>query len=196
MYQNGSQEGGGCGSSLVVLIVLVILVAFGINQCTHSQTPTTTVTENSVTASEQASRVNNLLQASKASRSSVKVAYDDVNSCQNLPGDATIFSDAVSQRKQQLAEVATLQTSALPQGAEMKSQLTKAIQSSLQADHAFLIWAQQSEHNCPGQAPHTAAYHSAMAASTDATTYKRGFLGTWNAIAAQEGLPTETQADI
>jgi len=96
------------------------------------------------------------------------------------------------QRQTEYDQAQTLQTGALSNGAELKSDLTQALSASLSADNDYLTWAQQQEADCqPGTTP-----PGIDSANTQALNDKTSFIGRWNPIAEQYGLQQETQATM
>lgn len=145
------------------------------------------------TPSEQAAAQNlaNLLAQSATDRSAITSAVNDVNNCgSDLSGDASTFQQAASSRQQLLGQLAQLPDgSALP--AQLLQDLTGAWQASQQADKDFAAWA--GDENTNGCTPNDSADANFQAASgpdNQATADKKAFVGEWNPIASQYGLPT------
>jgi hypothetical protein len=81
---------------------------------------------------------------------------------------------------------------ALQNGAALKSDLTKALSFSLKADDDYLAWAQQQAISCqPGSPP-----ANATAEGKQAVNYKTLFVGLWNPVANNYGLPATAVANI
>ena len=97
----------------------------------------------------------------------------------------------VSQRNTEVKQASALSTAALPNGAQVKSDLLTALQASLTADSDYLAWAQQERSGCkPGGT--TSSYNAAISSDSQAATAKQTFAGVWNPIAATYGLPKQT----
>ena len=59
------------------------------------------------------------------------------------------IQQATAGRQRELSQASGLSTGLLPNGAALMSDLTQALQYSVNADNAYLSWAQQQENNLP-----------------------------------------------
>jgi hypothetical protein len=144
-------------------------------------------------ANQEAVAVNNLLESSASSRTTLVTAVNDVGSCTDLSTAATTIQNVASQRSTELSEASALSTGALPNGAALQSDLVNLLQYSMQADQDFQRWAQQMISNgCTDPAPETGKYQAGFSASKQAGVAKTAFLKLWNPIAVQQGLPTRS----
>jgi hypothetical protein len=150
------------------------------------------------TASAQQQGADNLsalLSQSVSDRGAINSAYNDVQSCgPTLGQDQATFQQAVTSRQGLLSRLGTMPgASALPAG--MISSLTQAWQASITADQDFAAWAQDESANCvPGGSDANLA--AATGPDDQATQDKTAFVGSWNPIAQQYGLPTYSQDQL
>ena len=142
----------------------------------------------STLASRQAAALNNLLGSSAATLKALQGAVSEVFSCTNLSSAVGQIQNVVNQRSTEYSQASALSTSALANGAAMKSDLIAALRSSLDADKDFLTWAQQQLN--PGCAPtaQSSAYNAAYNASQQAGASKKAFIQVWDPVAAQYGI--------
>jgi hypothetical protein len=115
-----------------------------------------------------------------------------VGNCTDVPGSIDTINAVRNQRQAEYAQAQDLSTDALPNGAALKTDLTKALSFSLKADDDYLAWAQGRTVSCqPASQP-----ASATAAGDQAVNYKSQFVGLWNPVAITYSLPTATVATI
>ncbi|MGE5134870.1 MAG: protein kinase domain-containing protein [Gemmatimonadota bacterium] len=143
-------------------------------------------------ARAQATDISNLLQTGHGSSTQLSDAAANIRTCTNVPQNVQVIQQVRDQRQAELSQAQTLSVNALSNGAQLKTSLVQALQDSLTADDAYLTWAQQQEASCtPGSQSSDAA-----AADAQAVSSKQAFIGRWNPVAAQYGLPRETVASI
>ena len=119
-------------------------------------------------------------------------ATNNAQGCIDLPRSVRQIRHVRDQRQTEYDQAQTLQTGALSNGAELKSDLMQALSASLIADNDYLNWAQQQEADCQaGTAP-----PGIDSANTQAGNDKTSFIVLWNPIAEQYGLQQETQASM
>jgi serine/threonine protein kinase len=139
-------------------------------------------------ASGQAAAVNNLLSASAATLKALQGAVSEVFDCTNLSSAVRQIQNVVNQRSTEYNQASALSTSAVANGAAVKSDLIAALRDSLDADKDFLTWAQQQLN--PGCTPtaQSSAYNAAYNASQQAGASKKAFIQVWDLVAAQYGI--------
>jgi serine/threonine protein kinase len=139
-------------------------------------------------ASRQAAAVNNLLSSSAATLEALQGAVSEVSNCTNLSSAVRQIQNVVNQRSTEYNQASALSTSALANGAAVKSDLIAALRNSLDADKDFLTWAQQQLN--PGCTPtaQSSAYNAAYNASQQAGASKKAFIQVWDLVAAQYGI--------
>lgn len=143
-------------------------------------------------ASAEATDVSNLLASGDNSDDLLVSATNNAQNCIDLPRSVRQIRQVRDQRQAEYDQAQTLQTGALSNGAELKSDLTQALSASLSADNDYLTWAQQQEADCQaGTAP-----PGISSANTQALNDKTSFIGLWNPIADQYGLQQETTSTM
>jgi hypothetical protein len=144
-------------------------------------------------ASQQAAAVNKLLSSSAAARTALQHAVSQAGSCTNVSGAVSQIQGVVKERNLEYSQAAALPTSALADGATLRSDLLTMLRDSLSADKDYLSWAeQQAGSGCTQGAPPDAA----AAADQLAGTAKNAFLKVWNPVAAEYGLPQKSATSI
>jgi serine/threonine protein kinase len=191
------------GTSAVVAAIAVVAVvgfhAAASPSASSSQNGTvgTSASGGTSSASQQAAQINDLLDSSAVSRQSLTSAVQDVDGCSNLDSAVAAISAVVNQRSDEYSQASGLSTSALPNGAALRSDLLSALGYSVTADKGFLTWAQEELNGgCSGTAQLTPAYGDGVTASAKAVTAKNSFLELWNPVASSQGLPTRSQQGI
>ena len=149
-----------------------------------------------VQASQQAAALSSLLTSSAAARTTLHNAVSQVGACTNLPGAVSQLQAVVTQRASQYGQASALSTSALPDGARMKSALMTALGTSLTADRDYLIWAQQQLNGGCTPTGQSGAYTAAYSASQRADAAKQAFVQVWNPVAARYGIKQDSPRDI
>ena len=147
-------------------------------------------------ASRQAAAVNTLLGSSGATRKALQGAVSDAGHCTNLPSAISRIQRVVNQRSTEYHQAQALTTAAIPDGTTVKSDLTAALRSSLNADRAYLTWAQQQQANGCVPTSQSSAYSAATTAGAEADAAKRAFVRVWNPVAAKYGVPRTTPTSI
>jgi serine/threonine protein kinase len=142
----------------------------------------------STLASRQAAAVNILLSSSAATLKALQGAVSEVSNCTNLSSAVRQIQNVVNQRRTEYNQASALSTSALANGAAVKSDLIAVLRNSLDADKDFLTWAQQQPN--PGCTPtaQSSAYNAAYNASQQAGASKKAFIQVWDPVAAQYGI--------
>jgi hypothetical protein len=164
---------------------------------TVQSTSSTESPSDSSAVHDQASQLNALLTQSGTARGSVVDAVAAVSSCADVSAGASALAAAADSRQDALDQLESLDTDALPHGAQLRSTLRTALQKSLEADQYFAAWAQSVQRGgCGGSAPHDSQYQVGIQASREATAAKHQFVRLWNPIAASEGLPSLEEKDI
>jgi serine/threonine-protein kinase len=155
---------------------------------TSAPSPSPSPSSASTLASRQAAAVNNLLGSSAATLQALQGAVSEVFNCTNLSSAVRQIQNVVNQRSTEYKQASALSTSALANGAAVKSDLIAALRNSLDADKDFLTWAQQQL--SPGCTPTTqsSAYNAAYNASQQAGASKKAFIQVWDLVAARYGI--------
>ena len=146
-------------------------------------------------ASRQAAAVNDLLSSSAATRKALQGAVSKARDCTDLSSAVSQIQNAVNQRNAEYNQASALSTSALADGTIVKTDLTVALRSSLDADRDYLAWAQQLKLGCAA-ATQSSAYNAAYQADQLANAAKEAFIQVWNPVAAQYGIRQESPGSI
>jgi hypothetical protein len=169
------------------------------SRATPSRSPSVSPTSSpsaSATASEQAAALSTLLTSSAAARAALHDAVRQVDACTNLPNAVSQLQGVVNQRVGESSRASSLPTSALPDGAAVKSELIGALSSSLKADRDYLTWAQQQLAGGCTPSNQSSAYNAAVGASQQANTEKEAFIQVWNPVAARYGIKPDSARSI
>jgi hypothetical protein len=168
-----------------------------VQSTSSTESPSTESPSDSSAVHDQTSQLNALLAQSGAARGSVVDAVAAVSSCADVSAGANALAAAANSRQDALDQLESLDTEALPHGAQLMSTLRTALQKSLEADQHFAAWAQSVQRGgCDGSAPHDSQYQAGTQASREATAAKHHFVQLWNPIATSEGLPRLEEKDI
>ena len=159
-------------------------------RATPSRSPAPTL------ASEQAAALNMLLTSSAAARTALHDAVTQVRGCTNLADAVSRLQGVVNQRVGEYSRASALPTSALPDGAVMKSELIGALSSSLEADRDYLTWARQQRAGGCTPSDQSSAYDAANGASQVANTAKETFVQVWNPVAAKYGIKPDSARSL
>jgi hypothetical protein len=136
------------------------------------------------------------LRQSAAVRPTVQAAISNVQNCSEDPSTAAAtIQQAITTRQGILQGLQTLSVSGLPNGTQLVSALTTAMQNSLNADtdyHAWMADLVSSGNTCGSNPNQDSNYVNGGTASSDATTSKNAFLSLWNPMAPTYGQQTYT----
>jgi hypothetical protein len=141
------------------------------------------------TAAQQAAAVNKILGSGRTARGHLP---SRLTTCDNVSAGVPGFQQVVQDRQQELSQSRGLKVDRLPDGARLRRTMIAAYQSSLDADQAYLAWAQEIQSRGCGAriAPLTAHYRAAISANDKAGPAKRQVVALWRPIASSHGLPT------
>ncbi|SEG85991.1 hypothetical protein SAMN04489712_118125 [Thermomonospora echinospora] len=146
-------------------------------------------------ARQQAQVVNELLDASAATRNQLGRALNAAARCKDLPTAIAGFQRVAKRRTNQINRTNALKVDALRNGERLRASLLRSFQLSLQTDQAFLAWAQSAQ-GCKGRPRQDANYARGNSLSTQATLAKRQFTVLWNPVARDVGLPARTDSQF
>ncbi|WP_157545320.1 hypothetical protein [Hamadaea tsunoensis] len=144
-------------------------------------------------ARDQAATVDGIIRWSGRSRQALFAALDDLGACHDAYGATQSLRTVASGRAGQVAALNGLDVSALPSGPSLRGTLISALNSSREADLAFVRWG---EHVQASGCGHDSNYQQGMAASKTATRTKQRFVNAWNPVALAYGLPTYEEPGI
>lgn len=150
----------------------------------------------STLASRQAASVSDLLSSSAATRKAIQGAVSEATDCADLSSAVGQIQNAVNQRGTEYDRASAMSTSALADGALVKTDLTAALRNSLDADKDYLAWAQRQLKLGCAPAAQSSAYNAANNADMQANAAKQAFVQVWNPVAARYGIPQESPGSI
>jgi hypothetical protein len=144
--------------------------------------------------------IGSYLQQSAAVRPTVEPAIEAVDNCSQSPssGQSTI-QHAIDVRQAILNNLQTLDVSGLPNGQQLVSSLTTAMQQSVNADKDYQAWMTDFANQgspCNSDPNQDSNYTAGQNASTAANTAKQTFVGTWNPMAPSYGQATYQPVDF
>ena len=133
-------------------------------------------------------------------RPTVQPAIDGVRNCsQTAASGQAAVQQAIDTRQDILNGLRTLSPSGLPNGAELISTLTVAMQQSVTADRYYQDWMSDFArlgHACGSDPSQNPNYMAGQNASAKATTAKKAFLDIWNPKAPGYGEKTYSDTDF
>ena len=183
---------------VLALVAVVVLLRIGRDDPpadaspAAGTTPATTPATADPPAAEprpQAETIDALLDRSFASRNKLNGAIDRVTRCTGLAGALKDLQTVGEDRRSQIAEVQEADLSALPNGDSIRSTLATALQHSLDADAAYVRWAEPAvSGGCANTAARKAAFAQGRSESDEAGVAKEAFLAEWNPVATRLGL--------
>ncbi|MEW2136924.1 hypothetical protein AB0892_10045 [Streptomyces sp. NPDC005409] len=146
----------------------------------------------------QAVQLDKLLADSNDSRASVIKAVEDIKSCANLDQAASDLRGAARQREELVTRLKELKLDKLPDHAKLSAALTKAWQSSRDADNSYAAWAADVEGDkCKdGKAKATKNAAEGNKSSGEATKAKESAAALWNTIATKYGLTQRDKSQL
>jgi Protein kinase domain len=135
------------------------------------------------------------LARSASVRPAVQPAIDGVRTCSQAPasGQASM-QQAINTRQDILNGLRTLSPSGLPNGAQLISALTAAMQQSVTADRYYQNW--MAGYACGSDPSQNTSYRAGQNASAQATAAKSAFLAIWNPMAPSYGQKTYSYTDF
>ncbi|MEV7561279.1 hypothetical protein [Streptomyces sp. NPDC089795] len=149
-------------------------------------------------ARPQAVQLDKLLADSNDSRAAVIKAVEDIKGCNNLDQAAADLRDAARQREELVTRLQELKLDQLPDHAKLSASLTKAWQSSADADDSYAAWADDvDDDKCKdGKAKATKNANDGNRSSGEATKAKESAATMWNAIAGKYGLTKRDKSQL
>ncbi|MGV9380035.1 hypothetical protein ACWDRB_29735 [Nonomuraea sp. NPDC003707] len=159
--------------------------------------PVASTTPASSDAHYQAVAIDDLLELSEPSRGALRDALSQMLRCSKTGAAIAAIEQVTKQRGKQANRAKSLDVSGLAKGVELKDALVQALSASHRADKAYLKWAKRYQsRGCSGKTVGDLDYDTGNSASEEATEAKSTFVGLWNPLAEQEGLPGRTKDEI
>ncbi|MFL6057266.1 MAG: hypothetical protein ACJ72W_30865 [Actinoallomurus sp.] len=177
---------------IVTAVVLAGGLAFALTRGPSGGKPPNPPTKpDAQTAAQQAAAVNQVLRSGEAARGHLP---SPLRTCDDVSAGVAGFRQVVLDRQQELSQVRALKVDRLQNGSRLRQSVIAAYQSSLQADRAYLAWAQKVRaRGCGGRiAPLMTPYQDAIAANDKAGPAKRRVVALWKPIADSHHLPIYT----
>ncbi|WP_405814761.1 hypothetical protein [Streptomyces sp. NBC_00040] len=149
-------------------------------------------------ARPQAVQLDKVLADSNDSRAAVIKAVEDIKACSNLDQAAADLRDAARQREELVTRLQELKLDQLPDHVKLSASLTKAWQSSADADNSYAAWADDvDDDKCKdGKAKATKNASEGNKSSGEATKAKESAATLWNAIAGKYGLTKRDKTQL
>ena len=161
--------------------------------------PSTTTTTVNPVGQQQAQALNGLLTQSASDRSQVVGATQQIATCTDVSQAIETLRSAASARQTLITRLGQQQTSQLPNSGQLVSTLTSAWQNSADSDSSYASWGTDELDRLNGCVPNDtvdASYVAAQTTDANASAAKQQFIGQWNPIATQYGLPQLTADQI
>ena len=140
------------------------------------------------------------LAQSAAVRPTVQPAIDRVRSCAESPSTGqAAMQQAISTRQHIVTELQGLSPADLPNGAQLISTLTDAMQNSVNADRYYQNWMADfaaAGSPCGSDPSHNANFAAGQEASVKATAGMNAFLRIWNPLAPRYGQRTYSATEF
>ena len=187
---------------VVLCVVLVGLLGAGVILFLRlwppdPSTPNPVTPIRTASAQEQAGSIEALLDRSAASRAKLNRAIQQVQGCKELAGALADMRSVGVERTGQIADTGTVVVSALPDGERVRTSLKAALGYALEADRAFVAWAEPTvADGCAETPARRTAWAQGQASSAQAQTAKKQLIAVWNPIAAQFGFKQRTTQAI
>lgn len=194
LYRNGQDDQTVVGSPLTTVDTTAPVTEAPAETPTDTQPPVPT--EKVADPLPQAKVIDALLVRSGASRTKLNRAIKRVGRCSGVSGALADMRAVGEERRAQISAVKAADLAAVDNGESLRSNLVTALQHSLDADAAFVEWAEAAGSSCPDNAARRADYDRGMADSDRAGTAKEAFLAQWNPVATGLGLPARTRLGI
>ena len=139
------------------------------------------------------------VRQSSAARSITVNATGGVANCTIGTGAGiAMMNQSIRTREAALSEVSGLSGDSVPGGPALISNLVRAMNYSISADHRFIAWMRHAgaAGTCPAQQTGDPAWDAGLRLSELAMNEKYQFVGGWNPLAAQFGLPAYSALSV
>jgi Protein kinase domain len=196
------RRGGRIAVAVVTVLIAAVAVAFVAWRAGYLGSPgpaSSPGTSSSPSAPAQSpaavmTTLGTYLARSASVRPAIQPAIDGVRTCSQTPasGQASM-QQAINTRRDILNGLQTLSPSGLPNGAQLISALTAAMQQSVTADRYYQNWMAdfaRSGYACGSDPSQNTNYLAGQNASAQAAAAKKAFLDIWNPMAPSYGQKT------
>ncbi len=194
---------GALTGAVVVAVAAASVAVVVLNRSNDGPSPSTSPSSTPTAAGRrQATTVSTLLASMAKAHQMLQTAVLDIgNNCQYLSSsqfsdDVTAIQNSAADRQSELDQARALDVSALPSGAPLKADLTRALSNSLRADNNYVIWARQERTGC-FPSSQSSEYEAANTFSARANTAKASFATIWNTqVAPKYGQASVSPTDM
>jgi hypothetical protein len=109
-----------------------------------------------------------------------------------------MMNQSIRTREAALSEMSGLSGQSVPGGPALISNLVRAMNYSISADQRFIAWMRHAgaAGTCPAQQNGDPAWDAGLRLSELAMNEKYQFVGEWNPLAAQFGLPAYSALSV
>jgi len=137
-------------------------------------------------------------QSSAARRITVNATGGVANCTIGTGAGIAMMNQSIRTREAALSDVSGLSGDSVPGGPALISNLVRAMNYSISADHRFIAWMRHAgaAGTCPAQQTGDPAWDAGLRLSELAMDEKYQFVGEWNPLAAQFGLPAYSALDV
>jgi hypothetical protein len=176
--------------------MLVILIA-ALASCTLLRNAAATFGGDRARAAEQAGGVAQVLAGSAAGRDRAVAAVQHVVACTDVHTAVQDLRNDAAARLAAVERARTLSIERLPRGAELKTELTSALDHRRRADEAYAVWADAVQRaGCGSPAMYGPQRRAGEAEDRAAAVAGARVAELWNPIAGQYGHPRVSDQDI
>jgi hypothetical protein len=163
---------------------------------TGGSAPTTTAAGPAGLAVAQ--RFASFIDQNSGARAQVVQAVGGVQACTMDPRQGSaLVGTAVQTRSNIVSQLASLDTTGLAEGPQLRSVLQLALQASVDADRRYQAWMSfVAGAGCPGAAPRNDDLAAADATSAQAGAAKDTFVDVWNRVATRFNLRHVAESDL
>ncbi len=137
-------------------------------------------------------------QSSAARRITVNATGGVANCTIGTGAGIAMMNQSIRTREAALSEVSNLSGDSVPGGPALISNLVRAMNYSISADQRFIAWMRHAgaAGTCPAQQAGDPAWDAGLRLSELAMNEKYQFVGEWNPLAAQFGLPAYSALNV
>jgi hypothetical protein len=194
--------------AVAVMVMCVVAYSFGfatgigVTPADPSRSPTAipspepSPTPDVAVTRTQGAAIDALLQQSIDIRLRLNTAIQQVQECRSVAQAVTDLNALTTERQQQVDLLAGLDLSGVPDGEQLRTDLSEAFSHAYVADVAFRKWAAAANSDCSTSSERRDLFEQGTEASERTRAAKDRFLRSWNPVATQLGLPTRSVQEI
>ncbi len=148
-------------------------------------------------AKDQVRYITEILEKSAVGRADLNEAVGQVRACSDLPGAIRTLEGVTDNRNELLEALDSTPVDAIPGGAQLASQLRRALELSRDSDQVWVEWAESEQANGCALGNDNPLYKKVYNMNLDVALAKDAFVDNWNAnITPQYGAPEFTRPQI